>query len=662
VKEIFPIARLGVLLSIFVCSQVVSAAKPSSFDEFAPLKRLVAAASHAKGTLSDFTDFTPRGTQPELDFPLDPSHNCRGCHGGGPLESHFPRNSWMGSMMANATRDPLFWAALDVANQDGIDNDAEGIGDYCLRCHSPSGWYAGRVRKVRDVDPDQGVNDTDIVDGSNGCLLQGDHDNTDVAGNDYGGIGCHLCHRQLAEGPFGQPQVRENADAWIDDVECVNGNEPCRGGPYNDYPVALPDGGTFDEPPHAWEPSHFQSSSEACGTCHDVTTPMLESGPFRTLILDDGSQAGNDTQIPFPAERTYSEWASSDFANVVFRDGIEDGGAAIAGQRLATGESCQSCHMPQAQPQFPGDEMFVCGFGPPRNDNLRVHEFAGGNTWIPAILKGEYPNLAASEVAFDNTIAWANRMLTQQSALVDTTATLGSGGTVLTANVKVTNLSGHKLPTGYAEGRRMWIEVEVRDGANAVVWSNGAFDPGTGALAIDAQTKIYEIKQGIWDGAEGECSTEDAQGREKFHFVLNDCIAKDNRIPPLGFTGAQDPEMASHAYSYAAAPGGGGRTVNFDVTPYTIPVPSGTTFPLSVRATLRFQVASREYMEFLRNQATERGFAAENALCAGGPGRPFDVGPQAKSRGQYAYDLWDSATYGRSPPVNMASDVVAVSP
>src|SRR6187549_2726895 len=98
-----------------------------------------------KGTLANFIDFTPQGTQPALQFPLAGSGTCGGCHGGSPQHTHYPRNSWSGSMMANATRDPLFWAALDVANRDGEENGAPGIGDYCLRCHAPQGWFAGRV-------------------------------------------------------------------------------------------------------------------------------------------------------------------------------------------------------------------------------------------------------------------------------------------------------------------------------------------------------------------------------------------------------------------------------------------------------------------------------------------------------------------------------------
>ncbi len=644
------------LASLSACGAVVAdaAAPMAGKDPHAG----VFAWSQTKGTISNFIDFTPRGTQPGLDHPLLGSGSCGGCHGGSELETHYPRNSWSGSMMANATRDPLFWAALDVANADGAANGAPGIGDYCLRCHTPSGWYGGRVRKLQDVTVQEGMVDSAlVVDGTDGCMLKGDHDDSDGLENDYGGIGCHTCHRLLAVGPQGEAGFLENGDAWIDDIACAGSTEPCRGGPYNDYPTV-----ELAAPPHAWEYSAHQSSSEACGTCHDVTTPVLESGPFRTLILDNGTLAGNDTGLPFPAERTFSEWKASDFATVLFRDGLENGGAAIPGKRLAQGETCQGCHMPQAEQPVPAQDLKACTFGPPRQGNLRVHEFAGGNTWIPAILNGELPNLLASVGgSFANTIDWATAMLSERSALVETTAQL-AGATTLQASVKVTNLTGHKLPTGYAEGRRMWLAVEVRDEADQLIWSNGGWNAATGDLAIDAQTRIYEIKQGIWDAATGDCATRDAQDREHFHFVLNNCIAKDNRIPPLGFRGAHDPEMAPYGYTFGAAPGIAGATANFDVVPYTIALPPNANFPLTVRATLRYQLASKDYVTFLRDQAVERGFAAENTLCAGEEDRPFVVGPQNKSRGQYIYDLWNSPSYGRSPPVNMATASAVVAP
>ena len=621
---------------------------------------------HGKGGgLVDFVDFTPRGTQPGLAFNLRGSSECAGCHRNGEDQTHYPASSWSGSMMANATRDPLFWAALDVANQDGLENGAEGIGDYCLRCHTPNGWYNGRVRKLVDLEPVNGqVDPLDIVDGFDGCLLQGDHDNGDVAGNDYGGVGCQFCHRNLAQGPGGEPNFLENADIWLDDLECDsdgdgNGDgEPCRGGPY-DYPGDQPGFEDFS-PPHAWKQSDYHSDSAMCGSCHDVSTPILEDGPFRTLIVNDGTSDGQDTGLPFPAERTYSEWQQSDFSRLVFRDGVEAVDPS-PGKSLASGTTCQGCHMRQARPNplEPEQELLVCSFGPPRNDDLPVHEFVGGNTWIPSILKGELPALGR-ESAFDQTIAWANEMLSERTALVETDAV--RTGDTLAVDVTVTNLAGHKLPTGYAEGRRMWLEVEVRNSDDMLLWSNGAWDPLTGDLAIDPQTKIYEIKQGIWNSAAGACDTTDAQDREMFHFVLNNCNAKDNRIPPFGFTGAADPETSSYAYAYPTEAPGSQRSVNFDRTSYTVPLLPGTSGELTVRASLRFQLASKDYIEFLRNEAVEKAFQAENDLCAGGPGRPLLVGPQAKSRGQYMYDLWSSPTYGKSPPVQMASSEVTVAP
>src|SRR5262245_41757786 len=63
---------------------------------------------------------------------------CAECHGDYDKTLE-PSHNWRGSMMANATRDPLFWAAYAVAEQ-----DFEGAGDWCLRCHSPTGWLGGR--------------------------------------------------------------------------------------------------------------------------------------------------------------------------------------------------------------------------------------------------------------------------------------------------------------------------------------------------------------------------------------------------------------------------------------------------------------------------------------------------------------------------------------
>lgn len=624
----------------------------------------IAASGTPRGGVP-FVDFTPHGTQPGLTHALEGSQNCMGCHSGGDAQDHFPANGWSGSMMANATRDPLFWAALDVANADGAANGAEGIGEWCLRCHTPKGWHEGRVRKTVAIPPGHSPLPGEIVDGFQGCLLEGAPDWLDDQDSDFGGIGCHACHRAMAQGPMGEAGFKGNADIWLDDADC-NGQPsvgPCRAGPY-EYPytyTSLKWGEvTYFGPPHVWKKSEFHGDSAMCGSCHDVTSPTLDTGPFRTLILANGTQKGLDTGLAYPIERTYSEWQRSDYALTLFRDGMEPDGATVHGEVVARTEHCQHCHMRQAEaPEaLPDMELQVCNVGgPPRNGNLPMHEFVGGNSWIPKILKGEYPNLNRAD-AFDRTSAWATQMLAERTAKVETRATRSGGN--LSVQVKVTNLAGHKLPTGYGEGRRMWLDVDVRDANGVSIWRNGAFDPATGDLSIDAQTKVYEVKQGLWDDNTGTCRTQDAKGREVFHFVLNNCVAKDNRIPPLGFTGANDPELASYAYSYPETAPGSGISVNHDTTAYVVPLPGAVAWPVTVDARLKYQIASKDYIQFLRDQAVERGFQAENDLCADGPGRPYTVGPQDKTRGQYMYDLWANPVYGRSPPLDAGQHAVSV--
>ncbi len=588
-------------------------------------------------------DFTPHGTQPGLFNDINFSDGCGGCHGGNPgVQSSFrPYPTWSGSMMANATRDPVFWAALDVAN-----HDLPGVGDYCLRCHTARGWYGGRVVKTGFGNPDN-----DVAKGAAGCLLAGNYASSDSIDSDYGGTSCHFCHRLMPQGPASEPGYTENANAWVDDASCANTGdfEPCRRGPYN-YP------GGADAPPHAWDYSSYHTGSEICGLCHNVSSPDTASGPLKTLKLADGS----DTGLAFPIERTFAEWQQSQYAQV-------------------PQQTCQNCHMPES----PDPNASACTFGPNRSGDLAVHAFAGGNSWVPGIIKGQYAAGILADggfdrsASYDQTIAWARQMLASAATvganIQSWTPPVGGSAGALALRVRVTNLTGHKLPSGYSEGRRMWLNVQVRDAAGALVYESGAYDTSTAVLAVDPQARVYEVLQGIHNhNGTGACDVVDGNGRPMFHFVLSDCIAKDNRIPPLGFkpATADDPNgyaLRPVAATYPETTPGSGTLVNYDDVDYAISVPAGTAGPLAIKARLYYQTSSREYIEFLRDKAIENATPAENTLCAGGPGRPFTVGPQGTTRGQYLHDLWsgvidgdrvfadafDGVTvsyYGRSPP------------
>jgi len=99
------------------------------------------------------------GTQPGEIGNLDAATNCDNCHGMGDAQI---AHQWRGSMMAHAGRDPVFWATLAVAQQ-----DFDGSGDLCLRCHATSGWLAGHSTPT---------------------------DGSGLASSDDDGVECSYCH------------------------------------------------------------------------------------------------------------------------------------------------------------------------------------------------------------------------------------------------------------------------------------------------------------------------------------------------------------------------------------------------------------------------------------------------------------------------------------
>ncbi len=99
---------------------------------------LVLAAGFAIAALTVPTDIQQPGTQPNEVGNLETPDKCDNCHGGYNASVE-PAFNWRGSMMANAGRDPIFWATLAVAEQ-----DFDGAGDLCIRCHSTGGWLSGR--------------------------------------------------------------------------------------------------------------------------------------------------------------------------------------------------------------------------------------------------------------------------------------------------------------------------------------------------------------------------------------------------------------------------------------------------------------------------------------------------------------------------------------
>ena len=512
------------------------------------------------GLATTAEDFKFPGTQPEtIVDPIPAPEDCDTCHS----EPIYDR--WRGSMMSQAGNDPLMWAALHIAN-----NDAPNAGEYCLRCHTPKGWLEGHSQ-----DPD-------------GSLLTPD----DLRS----GVACAVCHRMVDP----QPSTQDEAAA-IDHVIRGNLTLPIpngftgsgaiivdpndhRRGPFS-FGLALP----YHS---AYQTDFFNQTSQAiqraslCGSCHNVYNPVLswddnQNPPQYWPNEMDTIAPEFSSEALFPVETTYDEWLYSDFA----RGGVY--APQFAGE-MQDGivRACQDCHMTRAT-----GTAADAAFNPVERDCwtngcLPVHEFAGGNTWVPGLLKDPLWRLQVTgqDAQLDATMLSATNMLRKAATIA---IMLEGDSGKKTATVRVTNHSGHKLPTGYPEGRQMWIHLQAFDENNNLVYESGAYDFQTGVLDR-SDAKVYEVKQGITPEL-AAILPQDAG--ESFHFVLNNTTIKDNRIPPKGYSPAlfDKPGLRPVGVTYLDGQ-------YWDDTVYQLP---GNTVRVAVK--LYYQTSSKAYIDFLRN-------------------------------------------------------------
>jgi len=513
-------------------------------------------------TIDDF--FIP-GTQPNMiSDPIESFTACDSCHAGyDPIAA--PHESWINSMMGQTMRDPLFLATMTIANQ-----DAAFAGDLCLRCHAPGGWLEGRSVPT---------------DGS--ALIDIDHE----------GVNCNFCHRIVD--PVYAPGISP-----IEDQAILAGIVPLPDNPHSGSFIVDPldrrrgpfDLGNFNS--HEWLHAEFYAESTMCATCHDVSNPAFElqqDGTYSALPIGQ-APTSNNKYDQFPVERTFSEWATSAFA----QGPIEMNGRF--GGNITAVSSCQDCHMPD-----------TTGRGCNRNsrpirDNLPTHQFIGGNTWVLDAIRASVPD-AISGLTPDGVAINHARTYEMLSAAADLDAYQSDEE----LEVRITNMSGHKLPTGYPEGRRMWVNVQFFDDQDQLIAERGHYDNATATLTT-SDTTVYEAKLGIDSVVSGLTGVPEG---ESFHFAINNVWLKDNRIPPMGFSNAlaQQTQTAPVAYAYADGQ-------HWDDLEYEIPPGA-----YSARVALYYQTSSREYIEFLRDEnfTDTTGTDLHNLWLATGMGAPYEM-------------------------------------
>jgi len=576
------------------------------------------------------TDVQQPGTQPHEVVALEDSQNCRACHAYyDPITE--PYQNWQGSMMAHAGRDPVFWAAMAIAEQ-GFD----GVGNQCLRCHSPNGWLEGRAEPT---------------DGSGLDPLQ-----------DGRGVECMLCHRLTnpdgsehlgtqnapfianTGGPTPEPFLGSGMYVLADSID--------RYGPYGSAFAA-----------HGTVKSNFHRDSALCGTCHDVSNPVTGDLAYNNgsnIPLAPGQFSGipgspvtgkaaflNQPHGYGTVERTYSEHVSSAWptttvssygslpndlqqgiVRTIYQASLVAGNGGDYEDGTTRYYTCQSCHMPPVEGK--GSSYFSA----PLRKDIPRHDLTGGNTRVGDMiidLDSRGALRVGGGLLAPDRMAIADGQDRARAMLRGAADLQMSGNTV-----RVTNLTGHKLTTGYAEGRRMWLHVRWFDGSDQLLREDGSYGQMTVNILgrslpvetiLDLQSpnlKLWQIEAGIdqqWasqllgfgnapqtplvfdrqNGAVLETLgslAAQAPGTEvaTFQFALNNLTVSDNRIPPF----AMDRDMAlardcapvpNTLYGNPAA---GGQYQHWDDV--ALNPPSG-----AVRGEIRllYQVMSWEYLEFL---------------------------------------------------------------
>jgi hypothetical protein len=317
--------------------------------------------------------------------------------------------------------------------------------------------------------------------------------------------------------------------------------------------------------------------------------------------------------------------------------------SAVSEQTFATVRNCQSCHMPQSyqghplsfqlanieNTNFPDTDFRLpaADIDLPTRPNFARHFLLGINmfglemfqqfwallgirTLDPMALDSAQPGLVTAVEA-------SRDLARRQTARVELTG-LAVRPDRLDIDVKVTNLAGHKFPSGVGF-RRAFIDFEVRDAAGKTLWASGASDALGVILGADhkpLKTEFFGPSQQTWQPPYRKITSpdqvqiyeeliRDPKGLITTSFVALDTHIKDNRLLPRGWrrdgpdaeiTQPCEWDAAKKECVFLDQPGyddGGG----YDKVQYEVPCAPGLEKAARVEATLYYQTIPPYYLK-----------------------------------------------------------------
>jgi hypothetical protein len=268
-----------------------------------------------------------------------------------------------------------------------------------------------------------------------------------------------------------------------------------------------------------------------------------------------------------------------------------------------------------------------------RTSGFRRHELVGINaflleeinqfSWIMGLWTSDYMSGALNGLpnAIDNMVQQAQA----NTARVDVTSSVESG--TLTADVQVTNLTGHRFPSGVGF-RRAFLEflvLQKQGDEEKVIWSSGRTDeegvivgPDGKALPSESFKVGPDGKQQYQEHHNAEFPitrqdqvqiyeelVQDADGKFTTSFLRRDVEFKDNRLLPIGWTHEGPDPTLKHFFLEATYPKGRAASDKVylagkgqSVVRYRVALPAGVDpATVLVKATLYYQSTPPYYLQ-----------------------------------------------------------------
>lgn len=423
------------------------------------------------------------------------SGNCVQCHNGmTDVDGNDVsiEKDWSSTMMANATKDPL-WQAKVKSEINRNPHLEDVINDKCSKCHAPmankEAHFSGHTVKL-------------FEDG----FLNPNNTHHDEAMN---GVSCTLCHQIKDNGKLGTLDGM-SGNYEIDESRTIYG-------PYDNVFT----GPMRNNVGYNIQYSSHVKSSKLCATCHNLKTPYVD---------DSGNILSTTKESEFPEQMPYSEWEHSEFKDK---------------------QSCQDCHMQRTNGAPIASNPGWIG----SRDGFAKHIFVGANKTMLDILNSNKEALGVNSSNFKSTLAKTDAMLKSAASIEFLEQSLNNGVINLEFRInsdtghklptsfpsrraflhlKVLNVAGEIV----FESGKVNADGSIV-GADSDI-DRTKFEPHYDLITSQDQVQIYETVMA------------NNLGKVTYTLLRAMSYKKDNRILPRGFdktTASSDIAVAGNAYT-----------------------------------------------------------------------------------------------------------------